>query len=270
MMPPVPTSVQLALGLGFSCRQGPGELTCGLAMRPPPAGHGGPAGCALGSCWVGPLGPPLLGRNCSHDKVVSMLQGSGAMPTLVVEEGSSRSPAVRHPWPWATLAAGAYLGLGWDSRVCRGLCSPLQLPSPRLGSLRAPLQPHPQHSAQLGSPLAPAEGQTLPGLGPAHSCVSFLWPAPRKIPTRWVPQPVVRAHLPAVGGRSPPVQYPSAGEDLQPAAGAPAPPPSAAGSAGPSKASSSTGGHPGWRGRLGGVWCGWTQILPGLTTTHLP
>ncbi|XP_034425679.1 delphilin isoform X3 [Hippoglossus hippoglossus] len=28
-------------------------------------------------------------RNCSHEKVVSMLQGSGAMPTLVVEEGSS-------------------------------------------------------------------------------------------------------------------------------------------------------------------------------------
>ncbi|NXF34329.1 GRD2I protein, partial [Nyctibius bracteatus] len=26
-------------------------------------------------------------RNCSHDKVVAMLQGSGAMPTLVVEEG---------------------------------------------------------------------------------------------------------------------------------------------------------------------------------------
>ncbi|XP_043110340.1 delphilin isoform X2 [Puntigrus tetrazona] len=26
-------------------------------------------------------------RNCSHEKVVSMLQGSGAMPTLVVEEG---------------------------------------------------------------------------------------------------------------------------------------------------------------------------------------
>ncbi|XP_068439020.1 delphilin isoform X7 [Clinocottus analis] len=28
-------------------------------------------------------------RNCSHEKVVSMLQGSGAMPTLVVEEGPS-------------------------------------------------------------------------------------------------------------------------------------------------------------------------------------
>lgn len=26
-------------------------------------------------------------RNCSHEKVVSMLQGSGAAPTLVVEEG---------------------------------------------------------------------------------------------------------------------------------------------------------------------------------------
>ncbi|XP_078478853.1 delphilin, partial [Lampetra planeri] len=28
-------------------------------------------------------------RNCSHEKVVSMLQGSGAMPTLVIEEGPS-------------------------------------------------------------------------------------------------------------------------------------------------------------------------------------
>lgn len=33
------------------------------------------------------MGSPLPHRNCSHDKVVSMLQGSGAMPTLVVEEG---------------------------------------------------------------------------------------------------------------------------------------------------------------------------------------
>uniref|UniRef100_A0A452GGB6 Uncharacterized protein n=1 Tax=Gopherus agassizii TaxID=38772 RepID=A0A452GGB6_9SAUR len=31
-------------------------------------------------------------RNCSHDKVVSMLQGSGAMPTLVVEEGMVHFP----------------------------------------------------------------------------------------------------------------------------------------------------------------------------------
>lgn len=30
-----------------------------------------------------------FGRNCSHEKVVSMLQGSGAMPTLVVEDGPS-------------------------------------------------------------------------------------------------------------------------------------------------------------------------------------
>ncbi|XP_064246015.1 delphilin isoform X2 [Passer domesticus] len=32
-------------------------------------------------------------RNCSHDKVVSMLQGSGAMPTLVVEEGIVSFPS---------------------------------------------------------------------------------------------------------------------------------------------------------------------------------
>lgn len=31
----------------------------------------------------------LCCRNCSHEKVVSMLQGSGAVPTLVVEEGPS-------------------------------------------------------------------------------------------------------------------------------------------------------------------------------------
>lgn len=41
-------------------------------------------------------------RNCSHDKVVSMLQGSGAMPTLVVEEGivnfSNGKSAGRRVW----------------------------------------------------------------------------------------------------------------------------------------------------------------------------
>ncbi|XP_030631589.1 delphilin [Chanos chanos] len=31
-------------------------------------------------------------RNCSHEKVVSMLQGSGAMPTLVVEDGPASYP----------------------------------------------------------------------------------------------------------------------------------------------------------------------------------
>ncbi|KAK5622965.1 hypothetical protein CRENBAI_021767 [Crenichthys baileyi] len=35
------------------------------------------------------VAPAFIGRNCSHEKVVSMLQGSGGMPTLVVEEGPS-------------------------------------------------------------------------------------------------------------------------------------------------------------------------------------
>ncbi|MGH0155413.1 UNVERIFIED_CONTAM: hypothetical protein FKN15_029488 [Acipenser sinensis] len=33
------------------------------------------------------FGTHVCPRNCSHEKVVSMLQGSGAMPTLVVEDG---------------------------------------------------------------------------------------------------------------------------------------------------------------------------------------
>lgn len=52
-----------------------------------------------GLTWPGPPGPSLLGRNCSHDKVVSMLQGSGAMPTLVVEEGLVPFPSGETPTP---------------------------------------------------------------------------------------------------------------------------------------------------------------------------
>ncbi|XP_074867348.1 delphilin isoform X2 [Carettochelys insculpta] len=48
-------------------------------------------------------------RNCSHDKVVSMLQGSGAMPTLVVEEGMVRLPvdseSVDSPNPTSALTS---------------------------------------------------------------------------------------------------------------------------------------------------------------------
>ncbi|KAI4551836.1 hypothetical protein MJT46_018088 [Ovis ammon polii x Ovis aries] len=163
---------------GLDMRQGPGfEPTCGLAVRPPPAGHGGPAaGCALGSCWVGPPGPPLLGRNCSHDKVVSMLQGSGAMPTLVVEEGlvpfaSGETPvALGHLGRWSP-----YLGhQGWDSRVYRGLCSPLQLPSPGWAASGLPLQPHPQHSAQLGRSPGPSRRADFAWPGDASSLVRLL------------------------------------------------------------------------------------------------
>uniref|UniRef100_A0A8C9SI12 Grid2 interacting protein n=1 Tax=Scleropages formosus TaxID=113540 RepID=A0A8C9SI12_SCLFO len=36
--------------------------------------------------WIDSVIPGMI-QNCSHEKVVSMLQGSGAMPTLVVEDG---------------------------------------------------------------------------------------------------------------------------------------------------------------------------------------
>ncbi|XP_070086807.1 delphilin isoform X4 [Equus caballus] len=48
-------------------------------------------------------------RNCSHDKLVSMLQGSGAMPTLVVEEGltpfASDSDSLDSPNPSSALTS---------------------------------------------------------------------------------------------------------------------------------------------------------------------
>uniref|UniRef100_A0A8C9JNM1 Grid2 interacting protein n=1 Tax=Panthera tigris altaica TaxID=74533 RepID=A0A8C9JNM1_PANTA len=48
-------------------------------------------------------------RNCSHDKVVSMLQGSGAVPTLVVEEGlvpfASDSDSLDSPNPSSALTS---------------------------------------------------------------------------------------------------------------------------------------------------------------------
>ncbi|NXY57542.1 GRD2I protein, partial [Callaeas wilsoni] len=55
-------------------------------------------------------------RNCSHDKVVSMLQGSGAMPTLVVEEGivnfSSDSDSAEPP-----SSSSALTSLQWVAEI---------------------------------------------------------------------------------------------------------------------------------------------------------
>uniref|UniRef100_A0A8B9FVI7 Grid2 interacting protein n=1 Tax=Amazona collaria TaxID=241587 RepID=A0A8B9FVI7_9PSIT len=55
-------------------------------------------------------------RNCSHDKVVSMLQGSGAMPTLVVEEGivnfSNDSDAADSP-----SSSSALTSLQWVAEI---------------------------------------------------------------------------------------------------------------------------------------------------------
>lgn len=262
----------LAEEVNARARQGPGfEPTCGLAVRPPPAGHGGPAaGCALWSCWVSPPGPPLLGRNCSHDKVVSMLQGSGAMPTLVVEEGlvpfaSGETPvALGHLGRWSP-----YLGhQGWDSRVYRGLCSPLQLPSPGWAASGLPLQPRPQHSAQLGRSPGPSRRADFAWPGDAGSLVRLLPVAcpPEDSDSMDSPNPSsaltslqwVAEILPSsirVQGRTfsqqlehlltPPERY------------------------GVCRALESFFQHR-WSPQGGGGWCGWTQILPGLTTTHLP
>ncbi|NXF22600.1 GRD2I protein, partial [Rhodinocichla rosea] len=55
-------------------------------------------------------------RNCSHDKVVSMLQGSGAMPTLVVEEGivsfSNDSDSAESP-----SSSSALTSLQWVAEI---------------------------------------------------------------------------------------------------------------------------------------------------------
>ncbi|XP_021267336.1 delphilin, partial [Numida meleagris] len=55
-------------------------------------------------------------RSCSHDKVVSMLQGSGAMPTLVVEEGivnfSSDSDSADSP-----TSSSALTSLQWVAEI---------------------------------------------------------------------------------------------------------------------------------------------------------
>lgn len=72
-----------------------GGLLCGLCRQDRRSG-GQPW---TGLTGTGPPGPSLLDRNCSHDKVVSMLQGSGAMPTLVVEEGLVPFPSGETPTP---------------------------------------------------------------------------------------------------------------------------------------------------------------------------
>ncbi|KAL2078156.1 hypothetical protein ACEWY4_025841 [Coilia grayii] len=62
-------------------------------------------------------------RNCSHEKVVSMLQGSGANPTLVVEEGpASDSPsdseeAEQSPLPMPPSRSPALCSLQWVAEI---------------------------------------------------------------------------------------------------------------------------------------------------------
>lgn len=127
-------------------RQGPGfGPACGLAVWPPPAGQGGPGG----GVRSGHAGPALRGPLCSAGTAPTTRwcpcsRAAAPCPRWWWRRGSSRSPAVSRPWPWAALAAGApawvLLWQGWDSRAYRGLCSPRRPAAslPRLGSLRAP------------------------------------------------------------------------------------------------------------------------------------
>uniref|UniRef100_A0A672F9S7 Glutamate receptor, ionotropic, delta 2 (Grid2) interacting protein, b n=1 Tax=Salarias fasciatus TaxID=181472 RepID=A0A672F9S7_SALFA len=57
-------------------------------------------------------------RNCSHEKVVSMLQGSGAVPTLVVEEGPSEySSEPTDPEESPGLPSPALSSLQWVAEI---------------------------------------------------------------------------------------------------------------------------------------------------------
>ncbi|XP_048465892.1 delphilin-like [Rhincodon typus] len=55
-------------------------------------------------------------RNCSHEKVVAMLQGSGAMPTLVVEDGPFNYPLEPDPGNSPTYTS-SLTSLQWVSEI---------------------------------------------------------------------------------------------------------------------------------------------------------
>lgn len=216
-----------------------------------------------------------------------MLQGSGAMPTLVVEEGlvpfaSGETPT--GPWPpWPTYPAGVAMGGIYDSTE-DSACPP----SPQLPSPGGAVKPSGVASGTLPGALPPPPMGHIPRC--ASQCMALTpvrevpWPQlpgkPRLAWGRWVTraspsrgpcrlrldgfsQPVVGTHLPAVGGGDPAVQHPGAGEDLQPAAGAPAHAPRALwGLPGPRELLPAQVAGP---GRGWGPAQGRPQFLPGLT-----
>lgn len=258
MMPPVPTSVQLALGLELLLQR---RLTLGrgraLASSRPVASlcglHQQDTGVRRLAVRSGHAGSALRGHLCLAGTAPTTRwcpcsRAAVPCPRWWWRRGSSHSPAVRHPWPWATLAAGAptWVTRGGIPESTEASALPCSFP-PQVGQPQgSPSSPVLSTQPSSGGPLAPAEGQTLPGLGtPAHLCVSFLWPAPRKIPTRWIP-PTRRRHSPPCSG------WQRSSRPVSECRGGPSAsswstcsrPPSATGSAGPSRASSSTGGHP--------------------------
>ena len=196
-------------------------------------------GRGQGSSWSGPPGPSLLGRNCSHDKVVSMLQGSGAVPTLVVEEGlvpfaSGETPTTTRLHGSQTPCQGSVCGIyesAQDSAFPPKPAASLPTWCRRFqwGSLRDPARgcpciPVPSFWQQVWLPV-PGTPPSCQGHdiqpGDAGSPVPLLPVVPDRLRFFGFPQPVLGAHLPAVGGRDPTLQHPGSGEDFQPAAGAP-------------------------------------------------
>lgn len=208
-----------------------------------------------------------------------MLQGSGAMPTLVVEEGLV--PFASGETPTATWCCGPQRpcqGLHvWDLQVCRGLCFP---PKPaaalprwccrfQWGGLRAlpgavPPSPSPAPGRRCVSQcpaLPPAARATAsdPGML-GHLCLSCLWP--RQTPIPWIPPTRPRRSPPCNGWqRSCPPASGCRGGRSASSWSTYSRLLSATGSAGPWRASSSTGG---WARVVVGASWGGPQVLPRL------
>lgn len=152
--------------------------------------------------------------------------------------GLSRLPAVRHPRPLGAVAhrdparastCGTYKSAG-DSAFPPNP----QLPFPggavdSSGVVSGPclglsLHPRPQLLAGGVSPSARRSPRLPEQPHLTRGCwVTCASPAcgPDRLRFLGFPQPVLGAHLPAMGGRDPALQHPGAGEDVQPAAGAP-------------------------------------------------
>ena len=156
--------------------------------------------------------------------------------------GSSRSPVVRPPtgpWPpWPTYPAGVAMGGIYESTGDSACPPSLQLPSPggavkpsgvASGALPPPSVGYIPRCASQCIALTPVREVPWPQLPGKPRLAWGHWvtqASPSRGPCRLrldgFSQPVIGAHLPAVGGGDPAVQHPGAGEDLQPAAGAPA------------------------------------------------
>lgn len=153
-------------------------------------------------------------------------------------KGSSHLPAVRHPLPLGFMAHGDPVRVSMcgtykstedsafpphlqppspsgavdASGTASGPCLGLSL-CPCLQPLAVGVPPEAWHSPQLPEKLHLTWGCWVTRASPACG--------PDRLRFFGFPQPVLGAHLPAVGGGDPAFQYSGAGEDFQPAAGAP-------------------------------------------------